>query len=107
MGVPAADVELRRYPERFISVVSWTEVMIGASSTDEAAQCRDFLASFSVIPFDLAIAEEAARIRRSTRIKLPDAIIRASAKVTGALLVTRNTRDFPSDDPFVRIPYQA
>ena len=23
------------------------------------------------------------------------------------LLVTRNTRDFPLDDPFVRIPYQV
>ena len=107
VGVPEADVELRHYSERLISVVSWTEVMIGASSADEVVQCRDFLASFSVIPFDLAIAEEAARIRRSTRIKLPDAIIWASAKVTGALLVTRNTRDFPSVDPFVRIPYKV
>jgi predicted nucleic acid-binding protein len=54
-----------------------------------------------------AIAEEAARIRRSSRIKLPDAIIWASAKVTGARLVTRNTQGFPSDDPFVHLPYQV
>lgn len=107
VGVPEADVELRRYSERLISVVSWTEVMIGVSSADEEIRCRDFLASFSVISFDLAIAEEAARIRRGSRIKLPDAIIWASAQKNGALLVTRNTRDFPSDDPFVRIPYQV
>lgn len=104
-GEAKADVELRRYSDRLISVVSWAEVMIGATPGDEAIKCREFLASFSVIPLDLMIAEEAARIRRGLRIKLPDAVIWATAKVNGALLVTRNARDFPSDDPFVRIPY--
>ncbi len=104
-GEAKADVELRRYSERLISVVSWAEVMIGAAPGDEEIKCREFLASFSVVPFDLAIADEAARIRRGSRIKLPDAVIWATAKVNGALLVTRNTSDFPSDDPFVRIPY--
>ena len=107
VGEPQADLELSLYSVRLISVVSWSEVMIGAASADEEIKCRDFLASFSVIPFDLPIAEEAARIRRGTRIKLPDAIIWASAKVKEALLVTRNTKDFPSDDPFVRIPYSV
>jgi predicted nucleic acid-binding protein len=104
-GEAKADVELRRYSERLISVVSWAEVMIGAAPGDEEIKCREFLASFSVVPFDLAIADEAARIRRGSRLKLPDAVIWATAKVNGALLVTRNTSDFPSDDPFVRIPY--
>jgi len=104
-GEAKADVELRRYSDRLISIVSWAEVMIGATPGDEEIKCREFLASFSVIPLDLMIAEEAARIRRGSPIKLPDAVIRATAKVNGALLVTRNTRDFPSDDPFVRIPY--
>ena len=36
--------------------------------------------------------------------KLPDAVIRATAQTTGRLLVTRNTRDFPPDDPWVREP---
>ncbi len=105
LGEKKADVELKRYPERLISVVSWSEVMIGAASRDEEIKCREFLCSFSIIPFDLTIAEEAARIRRGTRIKLPDAIIWATAKTKGALLVTRNTKDFPTDDPFIRIPY--
>lgn len=104
-GEEKADVELRRYQERFISIVSWSEVMIGAATRDEEILCRDFLSSFTVIPLDFAIAQEAVRIRRGTRIKLPDAIIWATAKVQGALLVTRNSRDFPSDDPFVRFPY--
>jgi predicted nucleic acid-binding protein len=47
----------------------------------------------------------AVRIRRGARIKLPDAIIWASARTNGALLMTRNTKDYPKDDPFVRVPY--
>lgn len=107
VGEAKADVELKRYKHRLISVVSWAEVMIGAASLDEEIKCREFLSSFSIIPFDLTLAEEAARIRRGTRIKLPDAIIWATAKTNGALLVTRNTKDFPTDDPFVRIPYSV
>ena len=105
MGESKAEVELKRYSDRLISVVSWSEVMIGASSEDEETKCRDFLASFSIISFDQAIAEKAVLIRRSRRIKLPDAIIWATARANEALLVTRNSRDFPTDDPFVRIPY--
>jgi hypothetical protein len=40
------------------------------------------------------------------RVKLPDAIVRASASLIHALLATRNTKDFSTDEPGVRIPYQ-
>lgn len=105
LGEAKADAELKKYFERLISIVTWSEVMIGAESEDEQTKCRGFLAAFTVLPFDQKIAEEAVRIRRGSRIKLPGAIIWASAKANGALLVTRNTKDFPTDDPFVRIPY--
>lgn len=36
---------------------------------------------------------------------MPDAIIWAAARRQGRLLVARNTRDFPEDDPGVRAPY--
>jgi len=99
--------DLRRYPERLISVVSWAEVMIGAASKDEEIRCREFLSSLTVVELDPTIAEEVACIRRESRIKLPDAIFWATAKVNGAPLVTRNTKDFPADDPFVRIPIRS
>ena len=44
-------------------------------------------------------------LRREHRMRLPDAIIWATAQDLGVLLVTRNSRDFPSKDPGVRIPY--
>jgi predicted nucleic acid-binding protein len=39
-------------------------------------------------------------------MKLPDAIIWAAAQSEDRILVTRNTRDFPAEDPGVRVPYR-
>ena len=38
--------------------------------------------------------------------QLPDAIIWATARQNDALLATRNTKNFPRNDPAMRIPYQ-
>jgi hypothetical protein len=40
-------------------------------------------------------------------LKLPDAIVWASAQVRAMLLVTRDTNRFPAGDPGVRIPYRV
>jgi len=42
---------------------------------------------------------------RTNRVKLPDAIIQATAEESGRILITRNTRDFPEGTPGVLIPY--
>jgi predicted nucleic acid-binding protein len=56
---------------------------------------------------DAEVADEAARIRRSTRLKLPDAIQAAFATRHGLKLATRNTSDFPPGKfPFVIVPYR-
>lgn len=49
---------------------------------------------FASVPFDRQIAHIAARIRRDTKIKFPDAAIAATALFTHTPLVTRNVRDF-------------
>jgi LL-diaminopimelate aminotransferase len=48
---------------------------------------------------------KALELRQNLRLKLPDAVVLASAEVEGCILVTRNTRDFPHGDPRVRFPY--
>ena len=58
-----------------------------------------------MIALDDEIARRAVELRRAHRIKLPDAVIWATAQTTGRLLVTRNTKDFSPDDPGVRKPY--
>jgi predicted nucleic acid-binding protein len=104
-AVPQARAELQRYTEKAISIITWMEVMVGATADVEVAT-RSFLSSFHVIALDGEIAESAVDLRRNHHIKLPDAIIWATAQVHAMLLVTRNTKDFSADDPSVRMPYR-
>jgi predicted nucleic acid-binding protein len=104
-GISQARVEMERYSRRAISIVTWMEVMAGTTREDER-QVRAFLLTFSVLPVTTEVAERAFDLRRQRKIKLPDAIIQATAQVEGRLLITRNTRDFPGHDPDIRIPYR-
>ncbi len=102
--VPQARQELERYSAKAISLVTWIEVMVSADGELELPT-RAFLNGFEVIGIDKDVAERAVSLRRTYRIKLPDAVIWASAQANGFLLVTRNTKHFPSDDPGIRMPY--
>lgn len=101
---PQARTELKRYSEKAISIITWMEVMIGAEAPLEA-QTRAFLGGFELVGVTPSIADRAVALRRASKIKLPDAIIWASAQAGNLLLVTRNTKDFPPNDPGIRIPY--
>jgi len=103
-AVPQARGELERYSGRAISIVTWMEVLIGAAPAVEAGT-RAFLAGFEVIALDEAIAERAVTLRREHRVKLPDAVVWATAEAHSLLLVTRDGKDFPADRPGIRIPY--
>ena len=103
-GIEAARAEISRYSEPCISPISWIEVMVGVNAGEEKL-VRRFLAGFRQIAIDHRIAERAVAIRRDHRIRLPDALIWASAQTADALLVTRNSKDFPGDEPGVRVPY--
>ena len=105
-GVPEAKREIAAYDETFISVITWMEVLAGTSAPDEEAVVRRFLRSFSMQYITDEIANRAVRVRREQRIRLPDAIIWATAQELGYQMVTRNSRDFPSGDPGIRVPYQ-
>lgn len=103
IGQNAASAELGRWPTRAISLISWMEVMTGATAAN-SDQTRQFLSRFDVIEIDQSIAEAAVKLRAEHRLRLPDAIIWASASVSGRILVTRDAH-FPADDPGIRFPY--
>jgi predicted nucleic acid-binding protein len=103
-GISLAKAEMALYQSPAVSVISWMEVMVGATSQTEATT-RAFLQSFTLLEIDAKIAERAVILRKTRRIKLPDAIIWATAQVHQCLLVSRNTRDFDQGDPGVRVPY--
>lgn len=104
-GVQEAKTELGRFKQKAISVITWMEVMVGTTPENISAT-KAFLADFEHLSIDDRVANEAVLIRQTRRIKLPDAIILATAQVTDRLLVTRNIKDFDSNEPGIRVPYQ-
>lgn len=64
-------------------------------SSEERAITERFLEeNFVSIPCDRVVARIASHLRTSSRIRLPDAIIAASALSTRTPLATRNVKDF-------------
>jgi predicted nucleic acid-binding protein len=104
-GVEAARTEIERPVERLVSIITWMEVLGGARDEAEEDVIEMFLRDFGVVDLTRRVAREAVEFRRGRRIRLPDAIVWASASAESALLVTRNTKDFPKDDPGLRVPY--
>lgn len=104
-GVDQAKAELDRYGDKAISLVTWMEVMVGATPERET-MTRRFLNGFDNLPIDEQVSNLAVALRKKHHIKLPDAIVWATAQVDKRILVTRNTKDFALDEPGVRIPYQ-
>ena len=87
-----------------ISRIVWMEVLIGAAEDD--ADVRAFLRSnFEVYPIDETLADTAIELRRSYRLKLPDALVWATALELSGVLYTRNTKDFNDSMARVAIPY--
>jgi len=76
----------------FCSVITRSELFAGTGTDEEAV--RRLLAPIVEIPVDRDLAEAAGRLRRTTRIALPDALIAATALALPAPLLTRNKRDF-------------
>lgn len=76
----------------FCSAITRGELFAGTGTDEQAV--RRLLASLVEIPVDRDLAEEAGRLRRTTRIALPDAVIAATALTLRVPLVTRNKRDF-------------
>jgi predicted nucleic acid-binding protein len=104
-GIEQAKIELDRYSDKAISLITWMEVMVGATPETEEI-LRSFLSGFVNLPIDEQVGGLAVSLRKQHKIKLPDAIVWATALADKRLLVTRNTKDFAPDEPGIRVPYQ-
>lgn len=76
------------------SVITRAELHSGAASAFEVEQIRRLLGAMTEYGVDRQIADEAGRIRREVGIRLPDALIAATALVHGLSVDTRNVADF-------------
>ena len=78
-----------------ISIITEIELLASAQLTSEEIAkihnilrlCRIFDVNASIVPFS-------SQIRQQKSVKLPDAIIAATALYTGSTLLTRNAKDF-------------
>lgn len=105
-GYHEAKLEIEQYQNPQISIITKIEILVGATKNDNEI-IRQFLNNFSIIPLNEKIAEIAVKIRQENKIKLPDAIIWASAKYMNSLLITRNTKDFALHSSDIKIPYRC
>lgn len=108
-GFRQAHLELRRARESgarpWISRLVWIEVM-SKGSGEGLRRTEYFLTGFGIDEIDGETGIRAALLRRERpRLKLPDAVILASALTRGRILVTRNVKDFPAEMPGIRVPY--
>lgn len=91
-----------------ISVVTVAEIWAGADDAGrEAAEA--ILSGFRALSVDHLIAKVAGSYRKSygpsQGLKLPDALIAATAKVHNLRLVTRDRKHFPMRDINIWVPY--
>lgn len=103
-GEQAARAWLEQQQRPAISVITWIEVMVGCRA-EEAPIVESWLESFDRLPMDQAVAALTVTLRQRHGLKVPDAIILATAQHHGLQFVTRNVRDFPLALGSVLHPY--
>lgn len=74
----------------FISRITYIEFLSDKKMTDvQRSQSRDFLnESFAIVDVDESVGDEAVNFRQETSLKMPDAIIAATAVALGHKLVS-------------------
>lgn len=81
----------RAINDRFtISVINWIEVLVHESVTQGLI---DFMDLANTLQLTNDVEKRTIDLRRQKKIKLPDAIIAATALVHGLTLISRNTKD--------------
>jgi len=78
-----------------LSVITEIELLCWKDGSEKDMETlKNFINGTKIIDLEKEIKLKTAEIRRTHRIKLPDAIIAATAIAKGFSLVTRNTADF-------------
>ena len=90
----------------FVSIITYMEILgYPFSNPKEELFIKELLSVFQTIFIDQRIADITVDIRKKNRIKLPDAIISATAISESLELVTRNVDDFSKIDVKISNPF--
>ena len=90
--------------ECFVSVIAKLELLKSPDITpDEESKIFDFLELIPVLPLNTFIEDETVALSRASKLKLPDAIIAATAVVIGAEVVTADTHFLKCTYPLLKL----
>jgi len=92
--------------ERWISIITYIELLVGARTKREEELFKEFLKTFRIAKISQTVADLSVSIRKQYKIKIPDAIIYASAQSLSAPIITRNIKDFKPHWNGVIVPYE-
>jgi predicted nucleic acid-binding protein len=91
-----------------ISAVSIAEIY-SLLYFNEIEKVEKLISTFKIVVIDSVIAKVAGKYRmifhKSHNLLIPDALIAASAKISNAILVTKNIKHFPMTDIEIIKPY--
>ena len=97
---------LSEYDGYFVSIISFIEVYSYefADSTEKEI-ADEIFKNLEIVDLDNSIAQQSIVYRKNPakKIKLPDAVILATAHNLGAVLITNNRSDFEKVDPPVNL----
>jgi predicted nucleic acid-binding protein len=94
---PVFDAHAAAHLRFAVTTVTLAEVLTGPLQAGDDAVARRYRAimeAWQLVPLDADIAEGAARLRASLRLRLPDAIQAASALAINAAALVTHDRDF-------------
>ncbi len=107
LGRDQAKLLFNSYKEKttkmMISIITVIEILVGIFDPEKQKKVRLWLDSFHTVSVESDIVGVAVLLRQQFKLKVPDALIIATAKYHGGTLVTRD-RDF-SRIPGVYYPY--
>lgn len=104
-GRPETRQVIATIEDRFVSVVARAEVLAGIYSDRSRRGAAVLFSQCRMVDVSVEIADIAATIRQSTRLKLPDALISATAGHLDLPLLTRDLAIAP-DGIAVMNPYR-
>ena len=90
-----------------ISVITRIELLTKTEPASEYATMQSFVQSVDVLSLDELVTQQTISLRQQHRVKLPDAIIAATALAHGLTLLTRNVSDFKATGLIVLDPHKV
>lgn len=86
-----------------ISIITYMELLTGIKDISIRNQVREFLTKFTILNIDEAVSEEVIKLKDVIKMKLPDALVLATAVVNNAVLMTRDLGF--KQHPVAQFPY--